>query len=438
MNSKALNFSSVWFLVFVLALATTPATAQLPQDLKDVFEGMLDDLDEDLREKFQKAIDDKTAEVEFTAEQFRRFQKHPINPFEGIASIEPDDVDGNVILKFELPSMRNRRVSAFERQHAYFLNGLNPVVGSAGVSTVAIKSDGRQIALGVVVQSDGLVLTKASELKNKDQINCDFGSGATLAAQVIKTDKKNDLAVLKVDANNLVPVRWSDEKPLLGSFLLTMNEKRNVVSLGSYSVIPRSTAIGKRALLGVRPETTANGVRIGEITRETAAWAAGLRDGDVITKFDGVVMRDVSQLVNQIRKHQPGDEIQIEYLRGTTAEITTASLAALSISGERAAEFKMMNRLGAVPSRKADGFPFVFQHDTPLFPEQCGGPVVDLRGNVVGINIARNGRAATYAIPASHLKVVLAEMLQADVAAQNRNSEVGGKRNRNSEVGGRN
>ena len=79
--------------------------------------------------------------------------------------------------------------------------------------------------------------------------------------------------------------------------------------------------------------------------------------------------------------------------------------------------FKMMNRLGAVPSRRDDNFPNVFQHDSPLFPEQCGGPITDLQGNVLGINISRKGRAACYAIPSDHLKMVLDELMVKTVAS---------------------
>ena len=42
---------------------------------------------------------------------------------------------------------------------------------------------------------------------------------------------------------------------------------------------------------------------------------------------------------------------------------------------------------------------------------QCGGPLVDLDGRAVGLNIARADRTATYAIPAGKLKSLLGEML---------------------------
>ena len=420
MESKLFKIAVLVF-AFTFTSYTSTVVAQLPNDLRDVFEGMLDDLDEDIRACFQKAIDNNTSQVEFTADQFRRFRSDPINPFEGIEGVDPDDVEGNVILKFELPSIRNRTKNSFERQHASQLRQLNPVVRKTGQSTVAIRSNGRQLALEVVVSSNGLILTKASELRDKKSITCDFGSGFSLPAKIVRTNKQNDLALLQVAARDLTPVSWSSEQPLLGSFLLTSDENGRVVFMGSYSVTPRSTSVGERALLGVKPETTPGGVRVSEITSDTAAAKAGLENGDVITKFDGVVMRDMTDLVNQVRKHRPGDRVRIDYLRGSSSGVAFANLAAARISGERAAEFKMMNRLGAIPSQRSDSFPFVFQHDTPLFPEQCGGPVVDLKGNVVGINIARNGRAATYAIPTSHVKTILAELMRNDVAEKTLN-----------------
>ncbi len=397
----------------------TPVTAQIDQDLRDVFERMLEDVDPDIRDNFQNALDNNTPEVEFSADEFRRFRDDPVNPFEGIEQIDPDEIDGKVILKFELPSLRNRPKNSSERQHSSFLARFQSIIGSASASTVSIKTDGRQVAFGIVIDARGLILTKASELKDAESVVCATADGRNLTASVVKRDEKNDLALLQVNAGNLVPIQWSDEQPLPGAFVVTPDHRNHVMFVGSYSVTPRSTDIGQQAFLGVRPWATPAGIRIGEVTPDTAAYSAGLIDGDVITSFDGVRMLEVSDLVNIIRRHRPGDVVTIEYLRNEQPGSTKASLAGRNLSGARAAEYKMMNRLGAIPSRRSNGFPLVFQHDTPLFPEQCGGPIVDLDGNAVGMNIARNGRAASYAIPASHLKTIIADMLREDVAKRN-------------------
>ncbi|MHC4406264.1 MAG: hypothetical protein ACYTG0_42060, partial [Planctomycetota bacterium] len=52
-------------------------------------------------------------------------------------------------------------------------------------------------------------------------------------------------------------------------------------------------------------------------------------------------------------------------------------------------------------SERRFGFPLAMVHDMPVQPSDCGGPVVDTDGNVVGINIARALRVTNYAIPAA-------------------------------------
>jgi len=66
--------------------------------------------------------------------------------------------------------------------------------------------------------------------------------------------------------------------------------------------------------------------------------------------------------------------------------------------------------LGGQLSTRRAGFPIVLQHDTVLAPDQCGGPIVDLDGNVVGINIARAGRVNSYAVPAEVVQKLIAKM----------------------------
>ena len=50
-------------------------------------------------------------------------------------------------------------------------------------------------------------------------------------------------------------------------------------------------------------------------------------------------------------------------------------------------------------SKRRSGYDRVIQHDSVIRPEECGGPLVNLDGKVIGINIARAGRVETYALP---------------------------------------
>jgi serine protease Do len=69
------------------------------------------------------------------------------------------------------------------------------------------------------------------------------------------------------------------------------------------------------------------------------------------------------------------------------------------------------DRMGSTLSNRRGGFPFILQHDSILKHTDCGGPLVDLDGQVVGINIARAGRVETYAIPADEVRLLLPNLM---------------------------
>jgi len=68
-------------------------------------------------------------------------------------------------------------------------------------SVVEILAGDIRAALGTVVDADGLVLTKASEVPDRPQ--CRLGDGRVLAAQVVGADPAYDLALLRVPATRL-------------------------------------------------------------------------------------------------------------------------------------------------------------------------------------------------------------------------------------------
>ena len=68
------------------------------------------------------------------------------------------------------------------------------------------------------------------------------------------------------------------------------------------------------AFLGVAPDDDADNARIGEVFSHPEH-RAGIKVGDVVTKFDGKKIEKYSDLPGRIRAHKPGDEIEIELLR---------------------------------------------------------------------------------------------------------------------------
>ena len=51
--------------------------------------------------------------------------------------------------------------------------------------------------------------------------------------------------------------------------------------------------------------------------------------------------------------------------------------------------------------------PAAFQHDVVVPPQGCGAPLLGLDGAALGIDIARAGRIATYALPAAEVQAAV-------------------------------
>ena len=78
---------------------------------------------------------------------------------------------------------------------------LKPVLVETRKATVEVISEGETVALGTVVSEDGVIVTKASELGGTAR--CRFFDGEVRKAEIVTVDKQNDLALLKVDAEEL-------------------------------------------------------------------------------------------------------------------------------------------------------------------------------------------------------------------------------------------
>ncbi len=187
--------------------------------------------------------------------------------------------------------------------------------------------------------------------------------------------------------------------------------------MGVVSTPVRCLTSVNQAYLGVRPVDAAQGVELIEVNEGGSAQFAGLKAGDIITRLENRPVKNVTELVNSIRLQKPGATIDISYLRQGQAYQTKCKLNARNTTGKRLAA-KSATIAGAIVSGRRDDFPLVFQHDSPLLPEHCGGPLVDLDGNVIGINIARASRVSSYAIGSTQVEKILDRLLRENIASR--------------------
>ena len=68
------------------------------------------------------------------------------------------------------------------------------------------------------------------------------------------------------------------------------------------------------------------GVYVNEVSDASAAQEAGLKKGDVITKFDGKKVTKMSELQEAITQHSPGDKVAVNYTRDKKTRTATVTL----------------------------------------------------------------------------------------------------------------
>ena len=327
------------------------------------------------------------------------------------ADVERDSEQGLVPFVVEqIRARRNRYPRDEGKNHIMVKAPFREVVANAGRGTVKVYCDDKPVALGTVVSSDGYILTKASELAS--QIVCKLANEKLYDAKLVGIHDDTDLALLKINAENLVPVRWARaESPAVGSFLATAGASGEPLAIGVVSVASRPIA-AQSGVLGIAVGQADEGPRVDQVLEGTSAARAGLQANDIIVQINDHVIRTREALIDMVGGFRPGDRVRLKVRRGEEVLDISTTLGSRMTGSRR--EFQ--NRLGGDLSERRGGFVEAIQHDTVLRPRECGGPLVDLDGRVVGVNIARAERVASYAIPTGTVLHVLNELMPQAVA----------------------
>lgn len=320
-----------------------------------------------------------------------------------------------------LPGVDSENYKALDLQYDTFLEAYQPIVEKLKDSTLHIlgKND-TSLAYATIIDGRGFALTKWSEIKDHldDISTCEDHASFTGKITVARKWKEHDLALLQLETAssnlNIPAIQWtSDSEPEIGTFLSTPEpHDSKPLYFGLYSVKTRSLSHKGTPFLGISVGESSEGVIAEKIIPETAAEKSILQDGDQILELNDKKILGVSDFINKIASHKPGDEVTFLVRRDKeefSVEINLGSLPE-SLVPEDSKRFERMNSMGSSVSKVNDNFPSVFQHDMPLEPDEMGGPVVDIRGNVLGINIARGGRIKSYAIPSTTILELLQEV----------------------------
>ncbi|MBY0229700.1 MAG: PDZ domain-containing protein, partial [Gemmataceae bacterium] len=305
------------------------------------------------------------------------------------------------------PGRRDFGVFSRDSVRVAFAEATRPL----SASVARVLCDGKPVALATAVDADGLLVTKLSVLKGK--IECVFADRTRRVAEKAAEDAGADLAVLRVEGGKLKPVEWKQGVPPQGSLVAAAAEKGAVLAMGTATAEPRAFRLNDRpqrgagrAFLGVGVAEEEDGLRVERVTDGSGADKAGVREGDFIKRLDGARIATQAQLQAVLGKLKAGDKVAMVVERNGKDHRLSATLG----SPAAAPPGLPFDKWGGGPfSVKRFVAPKVLPADLALSPGDCGGPVVDTSGEVVGVAISRALRVSTYVLLPEDIERVVAK-----------------------------
>ena len=279
----------------------------------------------------------------------------------------------------------------------------------------AVILDGRkEVGYGVVISADGHILTKASEILDAKALAVTVDQTKHAAVKVLAVDPTWDVALLKVEASGLVPVAYAPTSALpQGTWVVangaTTRTARRLLA-GIVSAKIREIPASGGAALGVVLSAKSKLLEVDEVNEKSGAKEAGLQKGDVILSIEGKKLKKIEDIAEVLKDRKAGSMVKMTYRRKGEEITVDVRLAA---RGEMFTD--QMNRndqMSGEFSPRRSGFPRVMQHDILGSRSVVGGPVLDLDGRCIGMNIARANRAESFAIPVEDLKELAARLMK--------------------------
>jgi serine protease Do len=311
-----------------------------------------------------------------------------------------------------LPGAQDAALSPSLRRDHYrsgeaTLSAFAPVSEATRNSIVKLNVNGTTVALATVVDTNGLALTKASELK-KGKLTGWLANEKEVDAELISTDDEEDLALVRVHAVGLKPIRWAADEVTIGQWAITPGIAATPQAVGIISALPHRVR-PPRALIGVQFDYFGPKPKIKDVLPGLGAEKVGLKSGDVILAVNAQTVTNREQVIETLREFREGQHVKLRIQRSET-QFTVEVRMMVPRAGQLEVDLDDQQRLGRLDgavSQRSQGFEQAIEHDTVLQPWLCGGPLVDLDGKAIGINIARASRVSTYALPSRLVKQVL-------------------------------
>jgi len=102
----------------------------------------------------------------------------------------------------------------------------------------------RSLGSGVIVSPDGYIITNNHVVEKSDEIKVTLLDRRSFKGRIVGADPKTDVAIIRIDANNLPTLSWGDSDKLqVGEFVLAIGSPyglSNTVTMGIISAVGRA------------------------------------------------------------------------------------------------------------------------------------------------------------------------------------------------------
>ena len=253
---------------------------------------------------------------------------------------------------------RNRFRSGEETLRAFA-----PVSAATRHSIVKFNVDGETVALGAVVDTNGLAITKASEIK-KGKLTCWLATEKEVDAELLRIDEEEDVALVRVHAQGLEPLRWASDEVSIGQWAITPGIGETPHAVGIISALSRKIR-PQRAFIGVQFDFSTSIPKIEELLPGLGAEKAGLKPGDIIAAINSAAVTNREQVVETIREFRAGQSIKLRVQREEEQFEVEVELM-LPRSDRLRPEFyprRGLSEFGGQVSQRAEGFEQAIEHE---------------------------------------------------------------------------
>ena len=292
-------------------------------------------------------------------------------------------------------------------------------------SMVQVLLDNKRVAVGTVVGEEGLILTKRSSIllfdgKTAGEIECRLQNGDSCKATVVNESHEHDIVLLRAaKSTDLKPIRWRKQPIRQGEFVGTFCSGKSLI-IGVISTSQPFRSAPHEGDVGGFEVTASNvGLQIKvyehllndkdfplENPLEYYSFSGGkLRHGDTITHINGKLVTTQDDYKAGCRGMIAGDLVRV-----TVREADGSSNNLTFPTG--AFYMRAVHEREPTASYRRTGFAKVIAHDGAISREDCGGPLFDLHGEVVGINIARYHGYQSMAVPSDAAMAVIRLLTQ--------------------------